>query len=447
MDYGEASIEDEQSDTVRIMTIHKSKGLEFPIVFVVGMNKMFNSSDTKGSMVIHPQWGVGIDLIDLERRTKAPTIMKKIIQEEIRRENLGEELRVLYVALTRAKEKLIMTGHFNKVEEKLQKMAEDCKDPSSRIPLPYYMLSDAKCYMDWILPLIPRITEDVPITVHVTDWPDLTVQAKVEEEADTIARDVLEHWNTQKVYAPELKEILERQLGYQYPFEIEGRRKVKFTVTELKKMQYALEFPEDSIPQSEENMFEDQKMEAVIPKFVQEEEGKTGVSGAVRGTAYHRIMELLDFKESYTDASLKEFIEKMTEEGRLGKDQASMLYRKDILTFLKSRCAKRMQQAAQKGLLRKEQPFIIGMSANELYPELEKEEQVLVQGVIDVCFEEDGELVVLDYKTDRVKEMSELKERYHAQLDYYAKALEQLLNKKVKEKIIYSFCLCDEMSL
>ena len=123
IDYGEANIADEQADTVRLMSIHKSKGLEFPIVIVAGMSKRFNMQDTTGSIVVHPELGVGVDAVDLEYRTKIPTFLKKVIQRKVQLENLGEELRVLYVALTRAKEKLILIGSISNLEKKLKSFA------------------------------------------------------------------------------------------------------------------------------------------------------------------------------------------------------------------------------------------------------------------------------------------------------------------------------------
>lgn len=437
VDYGEANIADEQSDTVRIMTIHKSKGLEFPIVFVAGMGKKFNTMDTKGSIVIHPEWGVGIDSIDLEKRTKIPTILKKVIQEEITRENLGEELRVLYVALTRAKEKLIMVGQLPHAEEVIEKYNAENGNKTKDEPLPYYVLSGASSYLDWILPLVPRVTADIPLAVKIENCWNLAAEEHTKRQAEAVARDVLEHWDTQQVYHEGLKKSLEEQLGYIYPYEQEGRLKLKFTVSELKKMSYGDE-------EAGEELYKEPEVVPLLPGFLKEE---TELTGASRGSAYHRLLELLDFSKEYNEETLLQEVSGLAKEGRLPRDMAECIRAQDILMFLDCPSGKRMHIAALGNLLKKEQPFVLGVDAKEIYPEEKSDETILVQGIIDVYFEEEGQLVVLDYKTDKVQTAKELREKYHSQLDYYAQALEQLLDKKVKEKIIYSFTLKEEIQV
>lgn len=437
VDYGEANIADEQSDTVRIMTIHKSKGLEFPIVFVCGMGKQFNTQDVKGSIVIHPEWGVGIDAIDLEKRTRISTILKKVIQEEITRENLGEELRVLYVALTRAKEKLIMTGGLPQAGEVLEQYREEQAPGGKILPLPYYVLSGARTYLDWILPLIPRITEEVPLEVTVTDCLDAVAADTVEQQAESLARDILEHWNTEHIYHKALRERLPEQLEYTYPYGQEQKLKLKFTVSELKKRAYLSE-------ESGEELYEEPEIVPLLPEFLKESAELTGAS---RGSAYHKLLELLDFSQDYDADTLEKEITNLQGEGKLSDEMAECIRIPDILAFLHCESGLRMHKAARNHLLKKEQPFVLGVDAHEIYPDEATEETILVQGIIDVYFEEDGELVVLDYKTDKVKTARELQEKYHAQLDYYAQALEQLLGKKVKEKIIYSFTLEQEIQV
>lgn len=435
VDYGEANIADEQSDTVRIMTIHKSKGLEFPIVFVCGLGKQFNTRDAKGSIVIHPEWGVGLDAIDLERRTKIPTILKKVIQEEITRENLGEELRVLYVALTRAKEKLIMTGQLSGAMEVLEKY--HLQGQEKKQPLPYYILSGARSCMDWLLPLIPRLERDIPLKVWVADSREEEGFALAEEQAEVQAKEVLEHWNTDITHHQVLKDRLDRQLEYEYPYKQKGRLKMKFTVSELKKREYLSE-------EGGEELYHEPDVIPLLPEFL---EKKTQLTGASRGSAYHKLLELLDFSREYNDKTLEEEISRFKTEGRLSDEMAECIRHSDILSFLQSSSGQRMHRAAVNKLLFKEQPFVLGVDARELYPGLISRETILVQGIIDVYFEEEDCLVVLDYKTDNVKEALALREKYHAQLDYYAKALEQLVGKKVREKIIYSFTLGEEIQV
>lgn len=430
VDYGEAGIMDEQADTVRIMSIHKSKGLEFPIVFVAGMGKKFNTQDTKGSVLLHPDWGAGVDLIDLKRRTKTPTFLKKMIREETALENLAEEMRILYVALTRAKEKLIMTG--------AAKITEDgaVSDISS-----VFRAEGAKCYLDWVLPCIlsdetGNVKQESPVEVSVFRAEDLTLQQE-ETQAEVVAEDVLRNWDDSQVYEPELRERLDAQIDYVYPFEDEGKMKLKFTVSELKKWASLAE-------EAGEEMYEEPVVVPLIPEFLKEEEILTG---APRGSAYHKLLELLDFTVDYDVENLTAAVQQLRQEGRLTDEMAECIRPKDILRFLGCRSGRRMADAARNGKLYKEQPFVLSVDASEIYPEDCSGEKILVQGIIDVYFEEPDGLVVLDYKTDKVRTGNELKEKYHAQLDYYAQALEQLTEKPVKEKIIYSFTLGEEIEV
>ena len=469
VDYGEASIIDEQDDTVRIMSIHKSKGLEFPIVFVAGTGKQFNTQDLKGSIVIHPRNGVGIDVVDLEMRTKAPTFLKKMIQEKTKLENLAEELRVLYVAMTRAKEKLILTGSLKIGEDGLEPYVNHMTDRESSLSL--YQLEGANRYLDWILPallqeedlkredglcgILKTESEEVqqlPIKVRIFDAGEMDFTEDAQRQAEVIAREVLEHWDTTKVYLPGAEEKLEQQMNFLYPHKEEGKMKLKFTVSELKKRESLQE-------EAGEELIQEPEIVPLLPHFMEEQ--KEGLTGASRGSAYHKFLELHDFSKEYTEELLKEEIELFYQAGRLSKEMADCIRTKDILAFLNSESGRRMTQAAGNGKLRKEQPFVLGVAASEIYPEIyqdiqkrsqeadenRKEETILIQGIIDVWFEEEDGLVLLDYKTDRVRNASQLKELYHAQLDYYAQALEQLLEKPVKEKIIYSFALKEEIIL
>lgn len=445
VDYGEANIEDEQSDTVRIMTIHKSKGLEFPIVFVVGMGKGMNFQDARSRVVLHPKLGIGLDVVDLERRTRCPSIIKKVIQSEETVDTLAEELRVLYVAYTRAKEKLIITGSIANRERRFvwYKMACDTEEQV----LPYYRRCKVSSYWDWVLPAVLRLKESKVIRMEI--WNALrVVQGEIEREvAGDIKRQVLEQWDTERVYQSEMEQNLNEQFGYRYPYEYSRNQKLKFTVSELKKRMYQEEQSEEELENLGEELYKEPEVVPLIPKFLQEEEELTG---ALRGTAYHRVLELLRFEQITEDYGEDELVKELlayVKAGKLGEDEAGCIRSRDILRFLHSTIGKRMIQAARAEKMFKEQPFVLGVDETEIYPEGTKGELVLVQGIIDVYFEEADGLVVLDYKTDKIFSAEELAERYHAQLDYYARALEQMTGKKVKEKIIYSFTLGKEIIL
>lgn len=444
VDYGEAALEDEQSDTVRIMTIHKSKGLEFPIVFAVGMGKRFNMQDARSSVVLHQELGVGLDAIDLKMRTKSPSLVKKVIQKEEVFDSLGEELRVLYVAFTRAKEKLILTGVVPNLEKKLNDF-DILKGQTDA--LSFGRLSKAVTYWDWLLPALMRLTPEIPIDFHTLAFEDIVREEAAEETAGRIKKSVLENWDTGRIYDSETKEFLEEQFGFSYAHRESRFQKLKFTVSELKKRVHLQETAGEKgdLPEElGELIYEEPEVIPLIPRFLKEEEE---LSGAARGTAYHRLLELLDFCKEYTKEGLNDEIGVFLRNGKMAKETVDCISEEDILAFLKSRTGQRMKKCAGMGMLKKEQPFVLGIDACEIYPEEQGGEILLVQGIIDVYFEEPDGLVVLDYKTDRVREAGEFAEKYHAQLDYYARALEQITKKKVKEKIIYSFTLREEISL
>lgn len=432
VDYGEATLMDDKMDVVNLMSIHKSKGLEFPIVIVVGMGKQFNMQDTKQSIVVHPELGVGIDAVDTVLRVKTPTLLKKAIQQKVQRESKAEELRVLYVAMTRAKEKLILCGATADMEKEMDSLASVATRKGGK--LSYYSLTKANKYMDWILPTL-LYQEDAPIQVDVVTVEELILQEAQEQIANTVTKQFLECWDTQRIYDDEMKGQLEEQFAYQYSCDDGHVMKQKLSVSELKKRAYMEQdgterFEEEAIP--------------LLPKFLQEDEQLTGAS---RGSAYHRLLEFLDYTKEYDERSLVAEIAKKEQEGLLTKEMAACIRVRDILAFLSTSVAGRMGRAASLNQYFAEQPFVLGVKAKELYPETDSDEYLLIQGIIDVYFEEDGDLVLLDYKTDRVSEPQELVNKYQAQLTYYARALHQLTGKQVKQKLIYSFALGKEIEV
>lgn len=428
IDYGEADILGEATNAVRVMSIHKSKGLEFPVVIVAGMGKGFNMQDMTGELVVHPELGVGIRAVDIEQRTETSTILRNLIQSETQIENLGEELRVLYVALTRAKEKLILTGTLKKAAEKLESyQGRDLENTS----MSFLELIRGKRYFDWILPVVATMESKVPVKIEVLTFTDV-VQSEIEREE--LQRKTAVQDKTDEAFRVQIQE----QFSYLYPFEEEARMKLKYTVSELKK---SAALSGSEMETGEQLIQEEEK---IIPAFLKEEEHLTGAS---RGSAYHKVLELLDFSKVYDYKILEEELDTFEKQGYLSTEMKACIYRKDILKFLQSDAGRRMHVAAEKGRLYKEQPFVFGIDAKEMYPETNTEELILIQGIIDVYFEEDDGLVVLDYKTDRVKAGVELVAKYREQLELYGRALEQMTLKKVKEKVIYSFTLEEEIRI
>ena len=519
VDFGEASTSGEQDNTVRIMSIHKSKGLEFPVVFVAGMSKQFNTQDLRNSIVLHNEYGVGPDYIDIKLRTKVPTLLKKVIQKKIQIENLGEELRVLYVALTRAREKLILTGYL-KSREDIHK-----KD------FTFFDILSAKSYLDWVLPAMVNYmdsnrikedrgnsNEDISVETSKELWinhenkEDLVDKDLPPMGITIIGKDILLKEEIKKqiflqndkeclrsldptmVYNKELREEINTRLKFTYPYEAEANLRVKMTVSELKKLGQFFDeeesvflFEDDrnsdhhfisgideprlksksdlvenppvpdkdaDLGASVENETEavvETDVEAMaelviepefiptIPSFLKDEKEKT--LAADRGTIYHTVLELLDLKNTYTWKDLENEFQRLLENHLVKEADLQRIRKKSILKFLQSSLADRMRKASEQGKLFKEKQFVIGRKAKELFNHTNSEELILIQGIIDVFFEEDGQLVLVDYKSDKVETPELLIHRYQVQLDYYKKALEQMFHKKVKETLIYSLYL------
>ena len=456
VDYGEADILDENADVVRIMSIHKSKGLEFPVCFVAGLSKRFNMQDTTGRMIADADMGIGVDYVDEELRLQSKTLKKRAVALKMKLDTLGEEMRVLYVAMTRAREKLILTGmtaDVDQFEAELSKQKEfGSFDRSGKIP--FSVLAGASCYLDFLFPCLDEVTLIRPKELFLADVQGAVVE--IDRKQKLLAGKDGEN----KQIMTELSERFEKIYPYQYLSDLF----VKTTVSELKKKAiHDLSFRSmedlnlgdgakgnDTEQAFTAQWFEEPEIVPYIPSFISSTEE---MSGTDRGSAYHKVMELLDFaklgecQEPDVDKQLNEQLEQFVEEGRLTVQWRESIDNRKIRTFLKSSLAKRMGRAAQLGRLRREQPFVLGLPASRLGGQFPESEQVLIQGIIDVFFEEDGRIIVADYKTDRVKAPEELITRYQVQLDYYAQALTRLTGKEVTEKIIYSFALGREIVL
>ena len=456
VDYGEADILDENADVVRIMSIHKSKGLEFPVCFVAGLSKRFNMQDTTGRMIADADMGIGVDYVDEELRLQSKTLKKRAVALKMKLDTLGEEMRVLYVAMTRAREKLILTGmtaDVDQFEAELSKQKEfGSFDRSGKIP--FSVLAGASCYLDFLFPCLDEVTLIRPKELFLADVQGAVVE--IDRKQKLLAGKDGEN----KQIMTELSGRFEKIYPYQYLSDLF----VKTTVSELKKKAiHDLSFRSmedlnlgdgakgnDTEQAFTAQWFEEPEIVPYIPSFISSTEE---MSGTDRGSAYHKVMELLDFaklgecREPDVDKQLNEQLEQFVEEGRLTMQWRESIDNRKIRTFLKSSLAKRMGRAAQLGRLRREQPFVLGLPASRLGGQFPESEQVLIQGIIDVFFEEDGRIIVADYKTDRVKAPEELITRYQVQLDYYAQALTRLTGKEVTEKIIYSFALGREIVL
>ena len=496
VDFGEADMVGENEDVVRIMSIHKSKGLEFPIVIVSGMGKNFNKQDTRSKMVLHPELGIGLDYMDGKLRIKSPTIAKKAIAKQIDLENLGEELRVLYVALTRAKEKLILTGTLKDAPEKLEFFRQQAAlyaHSSDTTAIPYLTRESAAGYLDWILPAVLSYGDKYP--VRIVEAAELVldeVENQLEQNENLTERIVeIEAADTQLVGQ------LKQRFSQRYPYQTDILRKNKYSVSELKHRAMREKFEaeqEETIP-----AFLEEPVTPTIPLFIQRQgivgqeaqnkaqdagqeaeskaeqkiESNTANRGALRGTAVHRVMECYDFT---SEKSVQEQMDAMEKEEKITADMRTLVKERIVADFVSSETGKRMALAQRMGALYREKPFVMGfteeelenygfgagaqMIENEVQTEnaqqeivlenvsrenhMHEEDLTLIQGIIDVFWIEDDGITVLDYKTDRVDTAQELIDRYATQLKLYADALERVFaarKLKVKEILIYSFSL------
>ena len=422
VDYGVAESTAGNENAVQIMSIHKSKGLEFPIVFVAGLGKKFNKQDARDRIAMHPELGLGTDAIDPEKRTRIPTLQKKMIQKQIELESLGEELRVLYVALTRAKEKLIMTGVLKNAEEAVFKIAEENAMCSRGR---YESLCSGNSFLDWILQAAAG--EETPFAWQYTTLEDL-VEKKVAKALEK-KYDYAALRRQKKILTEEVRQRFEYEYLYQKEIGISG----KVSVSELKKA---------AMEEDVREMFEEPEIVPYIPAFLREERKNYG---AERGTAYHRVLECMALDGIRHSEQVKERIAELVKQGKLESSAAETVRPYDIYLFCQTSLCQRILKAQTEGRFYKEQQFVIAKPANEVYPEQDSSQEVLVQGVMDAYFEDEGAYVLIDYKTDHVSCAQELIKRYERQLQIYAEALEQMTGKKVKEKVIYSFCLGEEI--
>ena len=443
VDYGEAGLLDENADVVRIMSIHKSKGLEFPVTFVAGLSKRFNLQEYSQSLVVDMDFGLGTTYVNPTKRIKNKTLRQQVLARRLKLENFAEELRILYVALTRAREKLILTATLSKAVEKWEVAKEHATSKLS-----FCDFAHANTYLDFLMPVLAKT--DLHVDVKDAGWmeeEELGEQLYMADKAEALkfAGD----------YADEdCVSALRQKLSFVYPYQNLEKLYTKTTVSELKASAMA-EKDEAAF-----HAFEEREVVPYIPAFRRDKEE---VSGTVRGNAFHRAMELMDFEaivgDCFGDAPvshenyvrgiagvdlygrIRSFLEKEVAAMHLSQEYFDALNLKKLEAFVESEFAWRMWAADRRGELYREQPFVLGVEAERVSAEFPEEETVLIQGIIDVFWVEDGEIVLLDYKTDVIGSMDELRNRYETQLEYYQEALERLMGMRVKDKVLYSFYL------
>jgi ATP-dependent helicase/nuclease subunit A len=430
------------SEAVRIMTIHKSKGMEFPVVFICDLSGRFNTDDTRKPILIHPGMGIGLKILDNKRMYLYPTAVYEAISRRIREESLAEEMRILYVAMTRAKDKLIMTCAFPKAEEKLKSVLKNGENTDPE------RIRSADGPSKWLIPILaPYLRRPGIWVVDI-----VTGEAPGKNgEGEDITKDPLAE-KDQVPHSPENRELLpsdgisdaglptgpdlyekmiRERIEYRYPYAVLSQIPSKITATQLRGKAYESELSEDSAL-----MF---AAPYVLrrPRFA---ESVTGLTPAEKGTALHLAMQFVNLDRCRDTDSVKEEIGRLREMRILSDMQAEAVDAEKILRFTESGLGERMFRALD---VRREFKFSVLDDARYYYPEAPEGEKVLVQGVCDLFFEEPDGMVVVDFKTDRISEQNlhRKADEYGRQLDLYASALERMTSKRVKEKYIYFFDL------
>ena len=435
-DFGSAKLIGENEDVIRIMSIHKSKGLEFPIVFLCGTGKNINFKDLTENILIHPDLGFGPKYINHERKIEYTTLAKEALKIKMKKETLSEEMRILYVALTRAKEKLIITGITKNAEKELKDkdniLYANKNEKLSKINA--NIIEKYKRYLDWIELVYLNNKKELEkiLDFNIIDKKDI-IEKETEQEDDIDYIKLIEEKSN-----VEVEKTIEKLLNWKYEYEELCNIQGKTSVTQIKQNS-AKTGTRPELAESPESL------SLKTPKFLSE---NLPISKAQIGTLTHLILSKLDVNINYTEQSIKDLIKTLIEKNVMTKEEAGKIKIDDIIKFTKSNIWNELKTAKK---IYKEQPFYITIPVNELYPNLVKaKDEILVQGIIDLYYiDKDGKIVLVDYKTDFIKEGEEYKliDRYKKQLEIYKEAIEKATGKKVRRVIIYSTNLSKEIEI
>ena len=449
LDLAPAKVVSEKEDVVRIMSIHKSKGLEFPVVFVADMGKAFNRRDTQDQILFHNRLGIGLKQYDPEWRMSYPTLIWSGIAAQLRWEGTAEEERILYVAMTRARDQLILTGHSSHIDRDWQRW-------TSRLNP-----AQAKSYFDWVMPaaLAPfGAKADADYARPGAAWQDAVWQVRIAravpagtvEEGAYDGEPRLEALRRGDLTGTPVPSWLDEQLSWQYAYPQAVRTAAKFSVSEVKRRYQELHSDE---LQDEAALFvpaaaviptapgEDDAFAALPPWLAGEE---AAVSGAQRGTALHKALQYITPAADQTTATLRREIDAFVCQGLLSREEAKLVYVPVLAAFCQSDIGRRMAESPE---LHREYPFTVLLAGGDPLPEAETGEQILIQGVIDCLFREDDAWILVDYKSDRLETADAFRSRYAVQLALYKRAVEQITRRPVEETYIYSLHLQQEIRL
>ena len=457
-DMGAAKIIGENDNVVRIMSIHKSKGLEFPVVFLCGTAKGFNFKDLNDNILMHQDLGFGSKYINYERRIEYNTLAKEALRIKLKTETISEEMRILYVALTRAREKLYITG-VAKDLQKSMKEKEELIQIYNEEKLNANLIKKYKTYLDWIELVYLNNKEKMKDILQVYEHSYKEINSEVEEKEETdivellkleVEKQKLEGKNQmfdigckgENCSSGEIAKIL----NWEYLYKLAEDIPTKTSVSKIKneKNTYIknnsinektglIDFLTQEDEQSKEN-----GNNLNVPKFAKEEQ----ITGAQKGTLVHLCIKNLDETKHYNYEDIKELVEKLQNKKIITEKESEAININTILQYTKSELFKDLSNAKE---VHKEEAFYINLPAREIY-NVDIDENVLVQGIIDLYYiDKDGKVVLVDYKTDFVKEENELKEKYKEQLELYKRAIEGSLNVQVDKVIIYSMYLQKEI--
>lgn len=449
LDLAPAKVVSEKEDVVRIMSIHKSKGLEFPVVFVADMGKAFNRRDTQDQILFHNRLGIGLKQYDPEWRISYPTLIWSGIAAQLRWEGTAEEERILYVAMTRARDQLILTSHSSHIDRDWQRWTSHLNP------------AQAKSYFDWVMPaaLAPfGAKADADYARPGAAWQDAVWQVRIAkavpagtvEEGAYDGEPRLEALRRGDLTGTPVPSWLDEQLSWQYAYPQAVRTAAKFSVSEVKRRYQELHSDELqdeaalSVPAAavippapgEDDAF------AALPPWLAGEEA--AVSGAQRGTALHKALQYITPAADQTTATLRREIDAFVRQGLLSREEAKLVYVPVLAAFCQSDIGRRMAESPE---LHREYPFTVLLAGGDPLPETETGEQILIQGVIDCLFREDDAWILVDYKSDRLETADAFRRRYAVQLALYKRAVEQITHRPVEETYIYSLHLQQEIRL
>ena len=432
-DLGAAKLIGENENVIRIMSIHKSKGLEFPIVYLCGLGKKFNLRDLNEPIVLDQNLGFGPKLIDSQKRIEYSTLAQEAIKTVLKRETISEEMRILYVALTRAKEKLIITGSCKDIHKNMQEKEQliEAYKANNADKINSNLVEKYNTFLDWIELIYLYYTKEakqlINLNIHTTKEISENIEevTQVENSIENI-RDIL-----RQEISPKEQKNIEELLQWEYLYQDSANIPTKTSVTKMKQMEENL-IDVETLMQKNKEKTQNHTLTSE-PKFLEKKHTLTPMQ---KGTLMHLCVQKLDEKQTYSVEDLEKFIEELCMKKIITEEEKKAINVQALYNYTHSDIWEDLKKAKE---IHKEQPFYINIPARKIYPKASEDENILVQGIIDLYYiTANGDLVLVDYKTDKVKQDENLEEKYKIQLQIYKEALEHALGRKVNKTLIYN---------